>query len=225
MKIAYIFSGHARTWEQCYQSFFENVYEDNPGDIFIHTWNKTNSHFGSHWNNMRLTEEQLKIADQDIDINGIMKAFNPKKILVEKDPSLSVNKSDTTQVNGNHFCNFLLKSSKSAFSMMKTYADYDYVFHSRLDVKHTSKINLNTLDTSCFHITNICSNPNKAYDFCSFGSVYNMDVKTNFVDRHSEYIDDMFANSAYELGLYRYLTDNQIRVCKLSIDFYPVRLF
>jgi hypothetical protein len=36
MKIAYIFSGHSRTWEQCHTNFFNNIYNILPGDIFIH---------------------------------------------------------------------------------------------------------------------------------------------------------------------------------------------
>lgn len=224
MKIAYIFSGHSRTWQQCCDSFFENVYAENPGDIFIHTWNKVNSRFGSHWNGMKLTEEQRRIADTESDINGITKAFRPKQLLVEEDPSLYVNESDIGY--SSLFCDFLLKSSKTAFNMMKAYANYDYVFHSRLDVKHTSKINLRTLDRSCFHITNICKNSDsKAYDFCSFGSIDDMDKKTEFVKYHRQYIHDVFSNSAYEMGLYKYLIENQMEVRKLPIDFYPVRLF
>ena len=226
MKIAYIFSGHSRTWKQCYESFFENVYADNPGDIFIHTWNKVNSCFGSHWNGMELTEEQRRISDTETDINGITEAFRPKQLLVEEDPSIHVNKTDKNVANGSLFCDFFLRSGKISFLMMKEYGDYDYVFQSRLDIKHTSKINLETLDRNNFHITNICQNSNyKAYDFCSFGSIHNMDIKTDFVKHHRQYIPDAFANSAYELGLYKYLIEHKMEVCKLSIDFHPVRLF
>jgi hypothetical protein len=33
MKIAYIFHGHARTWETCYQSFFDNIFNFDYCDL------------------------------------------------------------------------------------------------------------------------------------------------------------------------------------------------
>ena len=86
MKVAYIFRGHSRTWDKCYNNFFDNIFSVAPGDVFIHTWDTTNSIFASHWNGYRpLNDEQLKVCNTLPDFNKIYHTYKPKTFIIEPD--------------------------------------------------------------------------------------------------------------------------------------------
>lgn len=154
MKIAYLFHGHSRTWKDCYQSFFDNVYSVAPGDIFIHTWDRVNSKFGSFWNNnLGLnTEEAERISSKTLDLEGIIKAYNPKHIVVESDKGLETAmiecpKIFTTQASHSHIGAYnMVKGQHSVFKISEQYGEYDRYFSCRMDILFENKLDPKELE-------------------------------------------------------------------------------
>jgi hypothetical protein len=223
MKVAYIFHGHSRTWDKCHTNFFENVFSVVPGDIFIHTWDATNSVFGSTWNGFRpLTEEQLKLANRVPNFNEIYNTYKPKVFIIESDKCKNIkNQSDT--VSSHLGLYYMLEGSKKIYNEVIQHDNYDYIFETRLDINYKSK-----LDLMEFNNKNLMCpiEGGLLYDFWMFGSVANMKIKIDFFDNVKSYWYDKNPTLIwYEHALENYLRDNGISFMKSSLEYDVPRLF
>jgi hypothetical protein len=225
MKIAYIFHGHSRTWKDCYQNFFDNVYSVAPGDIFIHTWSTVNSLIGSHWNGWKdLEGDRLEISKQIPDLTGIVQSYNPKMLIVEDHPVVDVSwcsfANDETKAQ--YGIRYMLYSSRSIFEIARNSNNYDFYFSTRLDVNYKSKIKLEEFD----HNARFSTGEN--FDVFSFGPEHQMNIKTNFYHRIDDYWynNPSFQNTGYEPILKKYLNDNNVNSkIRSDIQFELSRLF
>ena len=212
MKIAYIFHGHARTWKQCYKNFFDNVYTVAPGDIFIHTWNRTSPIVGSYWNGWGyLTGTALELASATPDISGILEAYKPKMLIVEQDrlPDLSRYKDSSeipSKAPGCLGVKLMLESSRKAFEAMKSYGVYDRVFSTRLDLNYQSKLSIDEVHSDRL----IAAGSSGAYDIWMMGTTEQMDIKTQYITHVDTYWYDRDINLDYETTLHNYLQDNNL---------------
>jgi hypothetical protein len=230
MKIAYIFHGHARTWETCYQSFFDNIFNFNPGDVFIHTWNKKNPQFSSHWSNYNeLSENQLIISKETINFNEINKIFKPKRMIIEDDPGVQIQTSNN-KIRSMHGVKNMLHSSKTIFEEAKNYDDYDLFFSLRLDILWKSKLiidnNFNKNILWC-PILQWPGGKKMAWDVYMIGSKSTIDIKTSYLF----HIDNYWLNKEncesilYEDALTDYLIDNKINFDYCDLQWDLIRLF
>ena len=242
-RIAYIFHGHSRTWDQCYENFFKNVHSHLPGDIFIHTWDKRNASQASYWSphsyQDTLPDDLLKIANQTPDLKGIYEAYKPKVLLVEPDkkPDLSVlhdvehirDASTLSHVGTKN----MLYQSKTVFNIAKAYGNYDYYFSTRMDINYTDPITQEEIAAmlSFPGLTAPWVRPGIAdvSDIWMFGPAEHMSIQTDYFF----HIDDVWCKKerdltavGYEMGLYRYLVEGgRVSIRSSSLPCHMVRLF
>lgn len=233
MKIAYIFHGHSRTWEQCYQNFFDNVYSVAPGDIFIHTWDRINAKSGSHWNGWEdqtqgVLEEK---SSKTIDFEGIKKSYNPKHIIVETDRGTDYLKSRYNKhIPNSHLgVKNMLESSLKAFEMARQYEKYDKYFSTRLDINYLSKLDINELNSSNLLIPKTAYDGKYPYifDIWTAGSEEQLETKTNFYNAIDDYwynYTDNFHAYIYECALKQYYNDNKIQTQTSEIKYCAPRI-
>ena len=146
MKVAYLFHGHSRTWKQCHKYFFKNVFSVVPGDIFIHTWDRVNSTSGSHWNGWTEELPSNDTSSNVIDLSGIIKAYKPTDIVVEKDKGISRFKKELPHISLPHLgVKNMLNSCLKVFNMAKQHDKYDKFFSTRMDIRYLSKFNKDEL--------------------------------------------------------------------------------
>jgi len=233
MKIAYIFHGHSRTWKQCYQNFFDNIFSVLPGDIFIHTWDKVNAQTGSHWNgwknetNTKLAEESSKLAD----IEGIAKAYNPKHMMVEPDPG-----TDHLQKNYNKIISAphlgvknMLHSCLKAFNTARQHGKYDRYFSTRMDINYLSKLDVTELQSPKLLVPKTAYDGTHPYifDIWTIGSEEQLKIKTNFYNAIDQYwynITENFHSYIYEQALKTYYTDNNIETQTSQLKYCAPRI-
>ena len=146
MKVAYIMNGHSRTWRACYESFFDNLFSVVPGDIFIHTWDRVNAKTSAYWNNFNLQGLE-EVSNRIADINGIIKAYNPKYIIVETDLgvehiSKEINSKCHHNLKDGHLgLKNLYYGQHKIFNVAKTLDHYDRYVFIRPDLKFINKFN------------------------------------------------------------------------------------
>jgi len=143
-KVAYIFHGHARTWDKCCDNFLNNVHSVLPGDIFIHTWDKLNAGSTSYWTpggySKELTEEQKELASSTPDFNSIYKKYNPKILIVQPDlppnydPIRDTHHIESPSTPAHLGTKNMLYQSRLIFQLADAYDDYDYFFSTRMDI-------------------------------------------------------------------------------------------
>lgn len=242
MKIAYLFHGHSRTWNHCYQSFFDNVYSLAPGDIYIHTWNRANSRFGSHWNNWTpLNEEHERLSSQQIDLLGIKNTYNPKDIIVEEDPGLvSALKKYPNLVHINstpaHVGVYnMFESQKKVFELSEKYGEYDRYFSTRLDIEFKNKLNIVDLDYDNLLMVpptfedGTFDHPDMTmvFDIYAFASRNIMKTRSQFCDHIWDYWYSKNNLSGYwvEHAVTQYYRDNGIKAKPTNLNFDIKRLF
>jgi hypothetical protein len=230
MNIAYIFHGHSRTWNHCYDQFFENVFSVCPGDIFIHTWDRVNSTAGSHWNGW--TEELPKsdISSEVIDLSGIIKAYKPIDIIIEKDKGLQHHKKNLPHISLPHLgVKNMLDSCLKVFNMAKQHKKYDKFFSTRMDIRYLTKFDKNELlsDELIIGKTGYDNKLPLTFDIWSIGSEKQIETKTNYIN----YINNYWYNCkldlhhyVYEAALKRYYDDNGIVVKRSSMDYCAPRI-
>jgi hypothetical protein len=227
MKTAYIFHGHSRTWKLCYDNFFNNVFSELPGDIFIHTWDTVNTSCGSYWNGwVDLSGEQLRISQQTPDIGGIYETYKPKILLVEKDqqPDISNCKDINNMTKGSLGTKNMLRGSRKIFEIAEKYDNYDIFFSTRLDINYTTKLKLEEITSSEMlapHTHNFIS------DIWMIGNKEHMDIKTKYVDHIDNYwfSKDSFTSIWYEDAFTRYMNDMHVTCKQPSITFNTPRIF
>jgi hypothetical protein len=225
MNIAYLFSGHSRTWAYCYKQFFENIYKHAPGDIFIHTWDCVNSGFGAHWNTW--SEELKQISSQKIDINGIVKAYSPIQCTIEKDIGLDYWLQKYPNIHPPYLgIKNLLYSQKKVFEMSKTHKIYDKYIATRLDINYVTNLNIDELQSDNYIVSNSAIHPrNMVFDFWSIGSLDHMETKSKYLDEIDRYwfTTDMY-HYCYEHALHAYLCDNNFKIYRSNMQYNVPRI-
>lgn len=210
MKLAYLFHGHSRTWNQCYQSFFDNLYAVQPGDIFIHTWDTVNAQTGSHWNGwVDLKGQHLDISNQKIDATGILNAYEPTSLIIEPHPPVDISWCEfvDTTTKANYAVKNMLYSSRKAFEAAKNHNDYDYYFDLRMDIYFDSKLDVNE-----FYTEKIMTPKGFNTDLFMFGNKTLIDTKTRYYYDIEEYWyrHERFKTMGYESALISYLAEKGI---------------
>jgi hypothetical protein len=238
MKIAYLFHGHSRTWKECYQSFFENVYSQAPGDIYIHTWDRINSKCGSFWNSFG--EEAENISSQITNIEDIKKAYNPKDMIMQIDTGLEVPLNLFSNLSNIHASEAhiavynMFRSQRSVFKLTENYGIYDRYFSCRLDLFFTNKFNIEELKyDNCLTAPNIIHNGhyidinNMVFDIFSFGSKDIMEMKSKFCYSIYDYWYSKGHLYDYwiEKAVTQYYRDNNIEIKPSSLQYDIKRLF
>lgn len=235
MKIAYLFHGHSRTWAQCVDSFFTNVHSIMPGDIFIHTWDRINSKYGSCWNNSysELTGYYEEISSKCIDIQAIKSAFNPKHIVIETDPGVELALKQIPELlsitsTPAHIGGYnMFYSQKRVFELSELYGNYDVYFSCRLDLFFKNKLDPSELyENKYLTVARFLDNITPI-DFYSFGNKDIMKVKSNFVSNIWEYwyMKNDIWNWWPEHAVGQYYNDNNIQCKSSKLDIEILRIF
>lgn len=226
MNIAYLFSGHARTWKLCYNNFMENIYRIMPGDIFIHTWDRTNATIGAHWN--RWSNHLSVQSAQKIDIKEILESYRPISCMVEKDPGIDSIIKQYQHVHQKNCLGIknLLHSQKMVFNMSKKYHKYDKYFCTRLDINYLSMLNNNDIYRKEYVVSHSTKHPdNMIFDFWSICSFEQLEIKTQYYNEVDNYwfTKDMIA-VPYEMSLYAYLQDHTIPIYRSNLIYNVPRI-
>tara|TARA_E500000178_G_C16980413_1_gene735492 strand:- start:29 stop:700 length:672 start_codon:yes stop_codon:yes gene_type:complete len=136
MKIAFLITGHLRTIDKCYESFFKNVYIDN-SDIYIHTWDSTDSKI-KVWHKHKF-KKKFNIEEK------IKKIYKPKDYIIEKQ-DLTINtrlkKKEINVSNISHYYSFysLIKCYEL---LKKSNIEYDLIIKIRPDLFFKEKLPIN----------------------------------------------------------------------------------
>ncbi|NBP57743.1 hypothetical protein EBU71_14655 [bacterium] len=216
MNIAYLFHGHSRTWNQCYQSFFEKVFNHNPGDIYIHTWDKVNARAGSWWNGYgHLRGTNLEISLQDADVSGIYAAYRPKKMIVEQHPQPDITEYNfpahlADQAPAIVGIKCMLKSRRTVFEEAMKEKTYDRLFSLRMDIEF-----LNNIDPEEFN-QDFLFRPNKLdnIDLWNQGAPAGIDILSKYyynIETHW-FKNESIHNPFYEMRLSSFLGENGIHI-------------
>lgn len=233
-KIAYLFHGHSRTWKQCYQSFFDNVYSELPGDIYIHTWDTTNSLYRSCWNGgvnyEKFEGDSLKIVSEIPDFQNIYNVYKPKIFIIEPNraPDLSILDSEKQKndLKPAHLgTKNMLYQSKTLFDIANTQEKYDYFFSTRMDLFYKNK--LTEEEKIEMFQPKILTCSDLYMDVWMFGDEESMKIKTDYfynIDKYWFNQNINFFTQTYEYCLFAYLKDNKIPQRASSLKFEFIRL-
>lgn len=232
MKVAYIFHGHSRTWKECSQSFFDNVFSVAPGDIFIHTWDKVNALTGSYWNGWKdLEGEAHRISSQLTDLNGIYETYKPKILISEEHPVVDVSQFNDPRINfkATYAVRHMLFSRRKVFEAAKQYGNYDVYFNTRLDIKYFSKLDINELNSGKLLVP---TDQYGRYDIFMFGPEKYIDIHSRFAYDLEDfwYKSNLYqTNIFYENVLQNYISQKGLRfgleIFHSNLKFDMVRLF
>lgn len=242
MKVAYIFCGHSRTWDKCHRSFFDNIYNVFPGDIFLHTWNKVNARSGSWWNSYEkeiLDPELQFLSSQLSPIEQIKEIYKPIFLTVEEDPSwndLSYNWAKDKYSNRIDFNNpitipklgikFVLEALSKTLDKVISHANYDRIFCTRLDLLY-----LNRLDPSEFTIQKLIVSKTRfsSLDFIQDIFFHGIpDIVKSRIELYNHidniWYDKNFIDIDYEIALTEYLKQKNIPISESSLKFQIPRI-
>lgn len=241
MKIAYLFSGHSRTWELCHESFFENIYNVCPGDIFIHIWDRVNCYTSSWWNgwNEQLPKHLLSLSSVAPDFNKIRQMYKPIDMIIDQDPSWETPQHQWAkekyahhyrinhpQANSRFGAKYILYAFKKIFDVAKQYDNYDRMFCSRIDIQFKSKLNLEELNRSELILSRTkFSSPSFRQDIFFHGSVNHVDIRSKLYDHIDQYwYNQDFIKMEFEHALTNYLKDYNVPCDESDIKFVIPRI-
>lgn len=241
MKIAYLFHGHSRTWKDCYQSFFDNVYSVAPGDVYIHTWDRVNSKYGSFWNGNfgPLVGEQEDISSKTLDLDNIKRIYNPKHMIVETDRGIELPLQEYPQlaninVTLSHIGAYnMVRAQNYVFRLAESCGNYDRYFSCRFDLFFNNKLDKNELFYEEYMMVpptfTDYNDPRTEmiFDIFAFGTKHTMSVRADFYNHIWEYwysknnLDSYFLEHAAT----KYFRDNGLKAKPSNLTFDVKRLF
>lgn len=137
MKLAILLFGHLRTFEYSSKFFIKNLADKYDCDIFIHTWDETDSNTKC-W---QAREKQTHKVDEKL-IKQINSIYNPKKLIIghqNNEHEILVKSSDGQKELSLNGMKYMFESMAQANKLRKDYelstgAKYDYVLVTRPDV-------------------------------------------------------------------------------------------
>lgn len=219
MNVAYIFHGHTRTWKDCHENFFKNVYSVKPGDIYIHTWDRTNSKVGSHWNGWqtKLDESLEELSSKIIDIKEIMSVYKPVHFIIETDPGIDHLQSiynfnhHTAHLALKNYLNGQLKIFNTINDLGKKYDKYFFV---RFDVDFLEKMEEDEFYSEELLVPMIPSGHGKlVFDIWKLGTFEQCKVVTNYAEQIDDWWYKQFnPDNFYELVLTQYYANNNVKL-------------
>lgn len=160
MKIAIEFFGHYRTFEQCADNIIKNLIkplnENNEVDIFLHTWNETDSS-SAVWHNKN-GEKRGGILKEE-NITFLKNKLAPKKIIITPQVEITEKEYKNVEKRGHTNRGYYSALKNSTYSRMQVNnlkieyekennIEYDLVIQTRLDVFYMKKVNI--LEVKCF---------------------------------------------------------------------------
>lgn len=165
MKLAILLFGHMRTFQECSTFLKSNLLENYDCDIFIHTWDITDTN--------RFTDKNVEVT-----LNRIEEIYQPKSIKVEKQNFIeelgeySKDQNSTLKKHSVplHGLKYMLHSMHEAYLLKTNYQKihnikYDYVILIRPDVKLNSEFNLNN------YLKEFIVSPNTVISFSNYPSM------------------------------------------------------
>ena len=167
-KIAIQFFGHLRTFEQCATSIKKYILSKYDCDVFVHTWSDT-EHSTQTWHN---SKSKIRPINQSM-LNKIVKIYNPKMILVEKqivsddDTLIACLHDQQTRTISANGMSFMLQSQIKVNKLRKQYSKknntkYDMVIMLRPDIYLHNSLDINQIIHQCYtsleYPARICAN-------------------------------------------------------------------
>ncbi len=149
MKLAILLYGHLRTFEECASSLLEFVTKGHDVDIFIHTWDETESRTKTYYKSKNPNQ---KVDDKTLEkINSL---YRPKKLKVEKqeflqDKEFALLSNSKVKIStvGIHFMMHSLNESNKLRELYQAETDteYDLVLCTRPDIEFFSPLNMDKI--------------------------------------------------------------------------------
>lgn len=154
MRIAIEFFGHFRTFEQCADNVIENLIapliKGNEVDIFVHTWNETDSS-SAVWHNERGEKRGGKLEDEHIAF--LKRKLKPKKMVITPQVVISEEEYEEVERRGHSRRGYYSALKNSTYSRMKANdlkieyekekdIKYDLVIQTRMDVFYMTRVNI-----------------------------------------------------------------------------------
>lgn len=143
MKLAVLLFGHMRTFQECSQALKANLLEKYDCDVFIHTWDITDT-------------SRFKNKNDNLNLHKVEGIYKPKSIKVEHQNFIEdigeYSKDKDSKLKKNsvplHGLKYMLHSMHEAYLLKSNYQkihniEYDYVIVIRPDVKLNTEFNLN----------------------------------------------------------------------------------
>jgi hypothetical protein len=226
MKTAYLFSGHSRTWAQCVRPFFDKIYKHAPGDIFIHTWDCVNSTHGAHWNGWNYAPIR-DISREKIAASGILNAYNPKQLVIEKERGTDYWTHLYPHVPSDFLgIKNLLHSQKTAFEVSKLHGIYDRYIFTRMDINYTSDLIAEELHSDYYIVSKANHFSNEMiFDFWSIANFTQAEIKSNYLSEVDNYwFNKDVTTYFYEHALNDYLIDKKILVQRSNVTYNVPRI-
>jgi len=211
MKVALLLSGHARTYKDTAASIIENIIKPFEADVFIHTWDLTET-AGEIWR-----EEKSPIEKTDIDF--IKAKFKPIRYIVSDHP---ITESKTYEDGINKLSTHrMLQSTFYATSLMDDYCretgvEYDVVIRCRFDLIINTKFKLvdDVKDNIIYTAYNANNTGYQAMLNLYYGTAESMNVLASII-YYPEYMGNHFDKP--DGGWLKYINDSKMQTEK--IDF------
>ncbi len=152
INIAILLTGHVRTYQQTFQSFFSNIINLNNVKIFCHCWN-TIGHIASCWWSKNGDGNQSEIDKLDI-----KNKYNPAKILIEEQKNFISQNKFYNEVGGYSAVHSQWLSIYQAYKLMEEYEKendmrFDVVLKTRYDIFYENIIsNIELQEAMCSYI-------------------------------------------------------------------------
>lgn len=227
MKVAYCFLGHVRTYLQTYRNFFDNVFSQAPGDIFIHTWSETSNTHNSWWVNMERNKKFVDEASKPINTDEIVRIYKPKDMLVEHQRSLLP--IPGWKFEHNPYClKIAFESCRKSVNLAKKHGPYDRIFITRMDLNFINKLNPNEFLSNKLHVSPHSQflNQGACSDIWEHGTQEQIDTVADFY-WHIEEMAFMKPdkNVHTEFAYHRYLKQHHIPIAVSRLNFQVIRMF
>lgn len=154
-RLAVQFFGHLRTFQNTFESFFENVIEANSQnfeiDIFIHTWDEIEYSF-ENWHNCKTPQVLGKKLTSE-DINFINEKYKPKKfkytpqLIIDNDEEYTQftnEKIKFSNIKNVYYSKFEVNNLRKEYEKENNLF-YDYILYARGDILFEKKFDLNAV--------------------------------------------------------------------------------
>jgi hypothetical protein len=143
MKIALILTGYSRTYKECYENTKKFILDAHDVDVYLSTWNKTQSSF-------------LQPQINSFDVNDLIRTYNPVKYRIEDYDSYYGNRFPSIDIESNPRPDDIFKTNaraiehgskwverlrdqwyivKKGWELIDDPSKYDYVMRLRLDTR------------------------------------------------------------------------------------------
>ncbi len=238
-KIAVCISGHLRTFEQTYQSFYNNIIKNNANncDVFIHTWET----IGSKDSKMGSDAPSTNIFTVE-KLNEINHIYNPKAIEIENyniyntliasmNKSARLSEQDRNFLHNRNLISYssMLYSMNKVKKLLEKYEEdnrlqYDMIIRLRPDTLFSNNIDIGSLIIDQMHIPQIGRYYSEGMND-QFAISNNRDGKIylSLFDNILQYINNRECLIRPEVFLKYHLNKHQVLLSEKQINFNIIR--